>query len=60
MQVPTMYVRLLQGYDTMDAKLQKISSNAARQLRLMVHLFNLLKVNLFATHTSTYLATEFL
>ncbi|CAK9194397.1 unnamed protein product [Sphagnum jensenii] len=34
--VPTMYVRLLQGYDTMDAKLQKISSNAARQLRLMM------------------------
>jgi acyl-CoA synthetase (AMP-forming)/AMP-acid ligase II len=29
-------VRLLQGYDTMDAKLQKISSNAARQLRLMM------------------------
>ncbi|CAK9252124.1 unnamed protein product [Sphagnum jensenii] len=34
--VPTMYVRLLQGYDTMDAKLQKISCNAARQLRLMM------------------------
>jgi len=40
-QVPTMYVRLLQGYDAMDADSQKACSYAARQLRLMVitHLF---------------------
>ena len=36
MQVPTIYVRLLQGYDAMDAESQKACSCAARQLRLMV------------------------
>ncbi|KAG6543188.1 hypothetical protein Mapa_015438 [Marchantia paleacea] len=34
--VPTIYVRLLQGYETMDAETQKASANAARQLRLMM------------------------
>jgi len=37
-----MYVRLLQGYDAMDADSQKACSYAARQLRLMVitHLYD--------------------
>ena len=36
-----MYVRLLQGYDAMDADSQKACSYAAKQLRLMVivHLY---------------------
>ncbi|OAE25403.1 hypothetical protein AXG93_4620s2180 [Marchantia polymorpha subsp. ruderalis] len=34
--VPTIYVRLLQGYETMDAETQKASADAARQLRLMM------------------------
>ncbi|KAG0601631.1 hypothetical protein M758_11G127500 [Ceratodon purpureus] len=34
--VPTMYVRLLQGYDAMDADSQKACSFAAKQLRLMM------------------------
>ncbi|XP_073397026.1 malonate--CoA ligase isoform X2 [Physcomitrium patens] len=34
--VPTMYTRLLQGYDAMDADSQKACSYAARQLRLMM------------------------
>ncbi|KAL2650921.1 hypothetical protein R1flu_019049 [Riccia fluitans] len=34
--VPTVYVRLLQGYETMDAETQKASAHAARQLRLMM------------------------
>lgn len=34
--VPTMYVRLLQGYDAMDSESQKASAAAARQLRLMM------------------------
>ncbi|KAH9314903.1 hypothetical protein KI387_023530, partial [Taxus chinensis] len=33
--VPTMYVRLLQGYDGMDPDSQKDSATAAHQLRLM-------------------------
>ncbi|XP_057815825.1 probable CoA ligase CCL8 isoform X2 [Cryptomeria japonica] len=34
--VPTMYVRLLQGYDVMDPESQKASAAAACQLRLMM------------------------
>ncbi|KAL2612345.1 hypothetical protein R1flu_024037 [Riccia fluitans] len=34
--VPTMYVRLLQGYANMDPQLQKASAHAAKQLRLML------------------------
>ncbi|WOK99280.1 malonate--CoA ligase isoform X1 [Canna indica] len=34
--VPTMYTRLLQGFQTMDADLQKASASAANQLRLMM------------------------
>ncbi|OEL37567.1 Malonate--CoA ligase [Dichanthelium oligosanthes] len=34
--VPTMYTRLLQGYDNMDPDQQSASSYAAKQLRLMV------------------------
>ncbi|KAM7254659.1 hypothetical protein ACFE04_004039 [Oxalis oulophora] len=34
--VPTMYTRLIQGYETMDSKLQTVSASAARQLRLMM------------------------
>ncbi|KAL6845193.1 hypothetical protein ACP4OV_024688 [Aristida adscensionis] len=34
--VPTMYTRLLQGYDSMDPDQQSASSYAARQLRLMM------------------------
>ncbi|KAF3783972.1 Malonate--CoA ligase [Nymphaea thermarum] len=35
-QVPTMYTRLLQGYDALDSELQLASASAARQLRLMM------------------------
>uniref|UniRef100_A0A0D3EUA5 4-coumarate--CoA ligase n=1 Tax=Oryza barthii TaxID=65489 RepID=A0A0D3EUA5_9ORYZ len=35
-QVPTMYTRLLQGYDGMDPEQQSASSFAAKQLRLMM------------------------
>lgn len=34
--VPTMYTRLIQGYEAMDSELQAASSIAARQLRLMM------------------------
>ncbi|GKV16233.1 hypothetical protein SLEP1_g26905 [Rubroshorea leprosula] len=34
--VPTMYTRLIQGYDAMDPELQAASASAARQLRLMM------------------------
>ncbi|CAL9204086.1 unnamed protein product, partial [Musa hybrid cultivar] len=34
--VPTMYTRLLQGYQTMDSDLQKACASAANQLRLMM------------------------
>ncbi|XP_020518244.1 malonate--CoA ligase-like [Amborella trichopoda] len=34
--VPTMYTRLLQGYEAMDPETQAASSYAARQLRLMM------------------------
>ncbi|KAL3700693.1 hypothetical protein R1sor_018715 [Riccia sorocarpa] len=34
--VPTVYVRLLQGYEAMDAETQKASAYAAKQLRLMM------------------------
>lgn len=34
--VPTMYTRLLQGYDSMDPDQQSASSYAAKQLRLMM------------------------
>ncbi|XP_049935937.1 probable CoA ligase CCL8 isoform X2 [Nymphaea colorata] len=34
--VPTMYTRLLQGYDALDSELQLASASAARQLRLMM------------------------
>lgn len=39
-QVPTMYTRLLQGYQTMDSDLQKACASAANQLRLMVVAFS--------------------
>ncbi|KAJ0008373.1 hypothetical protein Pint_29728 [Pistacia integerrima] len=34
--VPTMYTRLIQGYEAMDTELQTASASAARQLRLMM------------------------
>ncbi|GLT32681.1 hypothetical protein SLA2020_073290 [Shorea laevis] len=34
--VPTMYTRLIQGYEAMDPELQAASASAARQLRLMM------------------------
>ncbi|XP_022152972.1 malonate--CoA ligase isoform X2 [Momordica charantia] len=34
--VPTMYARLLQGYEAMDPELQVASASAAKQLRLMM------------------------
>ncbi|OMO54048.1 AMP-dependent synthetase/ligase [Corchorus capsularis] len=34
--VPTMYTRLIQGYQAMDAEQQAASASAARQLRLMM------------------------
>ncbi|KAA8541775.1 hypothetical protein F0562_022927 [Nyssa sinensis] len=34
--VPTMYTRLIQGYEAMDPELQDASASAASQLRLMV------------------------
>ncbi|XP_059638497.1 probable CoA ligase CCL8 [Cornus florida] len=34
--VPTMYTRLIQGYEAMDHELQDVSASAARQLRLMM------------------------
>ncbi|KAL2243324.1 UNVERIFIED_CONTAM: Malonate--CoA ligase [Sesamum indicum] len=34
--VPTMYTRLIQGYEAMDPALQTASATAARQLRLMM------------------------
>ncbi|XP_044495166.1 probable CoA ligase CCL8 isoform X4 [Mangifera indica] len=34
--VPTMYTRLIQGYEAMDTELQTASGSAARQLRLMM------------------------
>ncbi|XP_050234346.1 probable CoA ligase CCL8 [Mercurialis annua] len=34
--VPTMYTRLIQGYEAMDPELQAASAYAARQLRLMM------------------------
>lgn len=34
--VPTMYTRLIQGYDAMDPELQEISASAASKLRLMM------------------------
>ncbi|KAJ4718092.1 Malonate--CoA ligase [Melia azedarach] len=34
--VPTMYTRLIQGYEAMDAELQAASASAAKQLRLMM------------------------
>ncbi|GAY51135.1 hypothetical protein CUMW_132000 [Citrus unshiu] len=33
--VPTMYTRLIQGYEAMDTELQAASASAAKQLRLM-------------------------
>ncbi|KAH9665908.1 Malonate--CoA ligase [Citrus sinensis] len=35
-QVPTMYTRLIQGYEAMDTELQAASASAAKQLRLMM------------------------
>lgn len=43
-QVPTMYTRLLQGYDGMDPEQQSASSFAAKQLRLMVSCIYILQV----------------
>ncbi|KAL3631909.1 putative CoA ligase ccl8 [Castilleja foliolosa] len=34
--VPTMYTRLIQGFEAMDSELQVVSAAAARQLRLMM------------------------
>ncbi|KAG2722900.1 hypothetical protein I3760_02G148500 [Carya illinoinensis] len=34
--VPTMYTRLIQGYEAMDPEVQAASASAARQLRLMM------------------------
>lgn len=34
--VPTMYARLIQGYEAMDSKLKTASASAARNLRLMM------------------------
>ncbi|KAL8458304.1 hypothetical protein ACS0TY_035974 [Phlomoides rotata] len=34
--VPTMYTRLIQGYEAMDPELQAVSAASARQLRLMM------------------------
>ncbi|KAK7819635.1 malonate--coa ligase, partial [Quercus suber] len=34
--VPTMYTRLIQGYEAMDTELQVASASAARELRLMM------------------------
>lgn len=34
--VPTMYTRLIQGYEAMDTELQAASASAAKQLRLMM------------------------
>uniref|UniRef100_A0A2N9FB98 AMP-dependent synthetase/ligase domain-containing protein n=1 Tax=Fagus sylvatica TaxID=28930 RepID=A0A2N9FB98_FAGSY len=34
--VPTMYTRLIQGYEAMDPELQTASASAARELRLMM------------------------
>ncbi|WCJ40802.1 Malonate--CoA ligase [Euphorbia peplus] len=34
--VPTMYTRLIQGYEVMEPELQQASASAARQLRLMM------------------------
>ncbi|XP_028055970.1 malonate--CoA ligase-like [Camellia sinensis] len=33
--VPTMYTRLIQGYEAMDPELQEVSASAASKLRLM-------------------------
>jgi len=45
-QVPTMYTRLLQGYDNMDPDQQSACSYAAKQLRLMVSSSCSLKLSL--------------
>ncbi|KAL7140158.1 hypothetical protein ABFS83_09G103600 [Erythranthe nasuta] len=34
--VPTMYTRLIQGYEAMDSELQTVSATAAKQMRLMM------------------------
>ncbi|KAL6568165.1 putative CoA ligase ccl8 [Orobanche hederae] len=34
--VPTMYTRLIQGFEALDPKLQAVSASAARKLRLMM------------------------
>ena len=47
MQVPTIYVRLLQGYDMLDEEDQKEYSLAATKLRLMVNFCGLLSLVLF-------------
>jgi malonyl-CoA/methylmalonyl-CoA synthetase len=44
--VPTMYTRLLQGYDNMDPDQQSACSYAAKQLRLMVSSSCSLKLSL--------------
>lgn len=36
LQVPTIYSRLIQGYEAMDPELKATSAFAAKQLRLMV------------------------
>jgi len=36
MKVPTIYARLIQGYNAMDPELQHVSASAANNLRLMV------------------------
>jgi len=36
MKVPTIYARLIQGYNAMDPELQQVSASAANNLRLMV------------------------
>jgi hypothetical protein len=48
MQVPTIYVRLLQGYDMLDEEDQKECSLAATKLRLMVNFHGLLSLVLFS------------
>lgn len=36
MKVPTIYARLIQGYNAMDSELKHVSASAANNLRLMV------------------------
>ncbi|KAI8009822.1 Malonate--CoA ligase [Camellia lanceoleosa] len=49
--VPTMYPRLIQGYEAMDPELQEASASAASKLRLVMSLYeDLVVASVLAKH----------